>query len=326
MKIFVTGITGFVGGAIANYFASIGYEITGISRSGSLPPHISKKCSYIQADICLPLPDINADIVIHAAGLASHTASFKELFKVNVQGTKHVLAAAKNLSHFVYVSSSSVYNFTDHAMKENEAGANYIELSDYGKSKYLAEQYLLNRHNGFKISILRPRAIYGKHDHTLLPKMIRLIKGNKLFLPAHLSKKISLTHIDNFIQAIELCTLLQTDTCEVFNIADKEVYDLHQILTTLLPLVAERRLHTVTIPAILFDLFVAINSRVKLNPSLNRFAADSLTRTAVINTDKIRQELDYNPSKNFHNCYPEIAQWMHHEEGPKNLLEKINSI
>ena len=319
MKIFVTGITGFVGGSVANYFASLGHEVTGIGRSDRLPLHISNKCRYHQADISNPLPDIEADIVIHAAGLASDTASLKELYTVNVQGTQNILDAAKKIRHFIYISSSSVYQFNKSPKVEIEAGSNLDELSNYGKSKLLAEKLLLNR-NKTRITILRPRAIYGKHDQSLLPRLIKLVKGNKLFLPAHLSKNISLTHIDNLTLAIELSIKNQILYYDIFNVADKEVYDLNHILTTLLPLVTGKRLETVTIPAWLFDLFVAVNSKLKLNRSFNRFAASSLTTEATMNIDKISDQLNYIPLKNFYNSYPEIGNWIHQEDGWKTLF------
>jgi nucleoside-diphosphate-sugar epimerase len=324
VKIFITGITGFVGGAMANYFASLGYEITGIGRSDTLPPHISNNCNYLQANICKPLPEIEADIVIHAAGLASDTASFKELYAINVEGTQNVLAAAKKVNHFIYVSSSSVYNFHEHAMTEIEGGLNYEKLSGYGKSKFLAEQHVLNDSTKNKKTLLRPRAIYGRHDLSLLPRLMKLVKGNRLFLPAHVSKKISLTHIDNFVQAVELCVENQTSSFEIFNVADNEVYDLYKVLTKLLPLVASRKLQTISIPAALFDLFVAINSHFRLNPSFNQFAADSLTKTAMMNTCKISQQLHYNPGKNFYNSYPEIGHWIHQEGGWKYFFKTIH--
>jgi nucleoside-diphosphate-sugar epimerase len=319
MKIFVTGITGFVGGSVANYFASLGHEVTGIGRSDRLPLHISNKCIYHQADISNPLPDIDADIVIHAAGLASDTAPLKELYTANVQGTQNVLDAAKRIKQFIYISSSSVYQFNKFPMMEIKAGSNVEELSNYGKSKLLAEKLLLGR-NRNKITILRPRAIYGRHDQSLLPRLIKLVKGNKLFLPAHLSKNISLTHIDNLIQAIELSIKNQILYYDVFNVADKEVYDLNQVLTTLLPLVTGKRLNTVKIPAWLFELFVALNNKLKLNRSFNRFAASSLTSEATMNIDKICDQLNYRPLKNFYNSYPEIGNWIHQEDGWKTLF------
>ncbi|MEO6328561.1 MAG: NAD(P)-dependent oxidoreductase [Ginsengibacter sp.] len=319
MKMFITGITGFVGGAVANYFCNLGYDVSGIGRKPALPSHISKKCNYTQADICKPLDPIEADIIIHAAALASDTASFKEVYKVNVQGTQNVLQAAK-AGHIVYISSSSVYHYLEHSMKETEAGQDYEKLSDYGKSKFLAEQLITKEPGRNKKTILRPRAIYGKYDQVLLPRLLKLVKGNNLLLPQHLSNKISLTHIDNIIHAVELCINNQTGCLEIFNVADKEVYDLHQILTTLLPLVVGKKLKEITIRASMFNLFVAINTKVKFNRSFNRFAASSLINTAVLNIDAITQQMNYDPLKNFNNSYAEIINWIHKEDGWKNFF------
>ena len=318
---FITGITGFVGSSVANYFSDLGYDVTGIGRKTSLPAHVSDKCKYIQADIGDTLDDIESDIVIHAAALASDTASFKEVYKPNVEGTQNVLVAAKNVKHFIYISSSSVYHFHQNSMKENEAGLRFNKLSNYGKSKFLSEQLIIKDTNKNKKTILRPRAIYGKYDQQLLPRLLKLVKGNKLLLPQHITKKISLTHIHNLIHAIDLCINKQSESLEIFNVADKEVYNLHQILTTLLPLVTGKPLQTVTIPASLFNLLVAVNNRIKFNRSFNSFAASSLINTAVLNIGEIMEKMNYDPLKNFDNSYTEIADWIHKEEGWKNFFE-----
>ena len=141
MKVFITGITGFVGGACANHFASLGHTVSGIGRKPSLPLHVSQTCSYRRADIALPLPCFDADVVIHAAALTSDSAHWQQAYKANVDGTKNVLAAAKNAKHFIHISSSSVYDFRDgNRKKEKEAGIYFDLLSCYGKTKWLAEK------------------------------------------------------------------------------------------------------------------------------------------------------------------------------------------
>ncbi|MEP6616266.1 MAG: NAD(P)-dependent oxidoreductase [Ginsengibacter sp.] len=321
MKIFVTGITGFVGGAIANHFATLGHEVTGLGRKDSLPPHVSSDCNYIQADISKPLEPIGADIVIHAAGLASDTASFKDLHLINSQGTFNVVSASKEVKHFVHISSSSVYHFKDFPMEEMDAGKCYEKLSEYGKSKFLAEQHIQAARVNKK-TILRPRAIYGIHDQSLLPRLLKLVKWNKLLLPQNLSKKISLTHIDNLIQAVKLCTDTQSKAMKIYNVADAEVYDLHNVLTILLPLAVGKPLQLVRIPAMIFNLFVALNNKLNLDRSFNLFAAASLTSTAVMSIEKIRHQMGYNPARNFSNSYPEIASWIHQEHGWKNIMDQ----
>ena len=109
----------------------------------------------------------------------------------------------------------------------------------------------------------------------------------------------------------------------MFNVADNEVYNLRQILITLLPLVAGRPLHTATIPAWIFDLLVVFNNWIGLNRSFNRFAVASLTKTAMVNTDRIRHQMNYNPLKNFYNSYTEIGDWIRQEEGRKHFIQSL---
>ncbi len=46
MKIFITGITGFVGASAANYFVSAGHDVQGIGRKAVLPSNVSGACRY----------------------------------------------------------------------------------------------------------------------------------------------------------------------------------------------------------------------------------------------------------------------------------------
>jgi nucleoside-diphosphate-sugar epimerase len=322
MKIFITGITGFVGASAANYFVSAGHDVQGIGRKAVLPSNVSVACRYSSMDIINPIPEIDADIVIHSAALASDTASFKESYNVNVRGTGNVLYASRNVKHFIYISSSSVYNFNEHkVMCESDSGATFNRLSPYGQTKWLAEEAIRNSHDGIKKSILRPRAIYGKYDQLLIPRLLKLVRGNRIIVPDHLTRQISLTHVSNLMLAINLCIRNQQEDYGVFNVSDSEIYDLNLVLPALLKVVLANRLQTVRIPAAIFDFFIALNKRLQFNTVLNPFAASSLTNRSVIDIDKITHQLGYRPVNNFYNSCTEIAEWIHKEQGWKNFFK-----
>jgi len=322
MKIFITGITGFVGASAANYFVSAGHDVEGIGRKTVLPSNISRACRYSSMDITNPIPEIDADIVIHSAALASDTVSFKEAYHVNVKGTGNVLYASRNVKHFIYISSSSVYNFNEcRVMCESDSGIAFNRLSPYGQTKWLAEQAIRESRQGFKKSILRPRAIYGKYDQLLIPRLLKLVRRNRIIIPDHLTREISLTHVSNLILAIHLCMRNQQEDYEVFNVSDGEIYDLNLVLPALLKVVLANRMQTVRIPAVVFDFFVALNKRLKLNPVLNPFAASSLINKSVLDIEKITRQLGYHPVNNFYNSCTEIAEWIHKEQGWKNFFK-----
>jgi nucleoside-diphosphate-sugar epimerase len=318
MKIFITGVTGFVGSSVANHFISAGHTVQGIGRKAVLPPWVSSSCNYAPIDICNSVDDIDADILIHAAALASDNVSFEEAFHVNVKGTENVLLAAQRVKHFIYISSSSVYHYKkDKGMFEGDSGIDFDHLSPYGQTKWLAEEIISKSNTDFKKTILRPRAIYGKYDQLLLPRLFKLVRGNRIFLPAHLTKQISLTHISNLILAIELCISKQAAELAVFNVADAEAYDLNTVLPTLLSAVLSKSMHVLKIPVWLFDSLVVLNKKLKLSSALNPLAVSSLTQSGILNIHKITHSLGYTPVKNFYNSYGEIAEWINLEQGWK---------
>lgn len=321
MKICVTGITGFVGGAVANFFAEQGHSVTGIGRKAQLPPHINPACHYIKADITKPLKPFEAEVIIHAAALASDLASYDLLYATNVVGTANVLKASKSASYFIYISSSSVYDFSLPIAEEGDAGKNFKSLSFYGQTKFLAEKLVLENSSRQNKYILRPRAIYGVYDNVLLPRLLKLVKKNILLLPSHVTHCISLTHIDNLIDAISACVGKPTSSPVILNIADNKIYNLHHILTTLLPAVTRQKLKVLKIPTAIWELIIGLNELARFNESLTRFGSYSLTKDAILNIDKASSMLGYSPPKNFDNSFFVIAEWINKTGGWKSYLK-----
>lgn len=325
MKICITGITGFVGGAAANYFANRGHEVIGIGRKEHLPSHINPACHYIKSDITKPLKPFEADVIIHAAGLASDMAGYDLLYAANVVGTHNVLKASKSASCFIYISSSSVYHFTAPVATEKDGGKSFNLLSAYGKTKFLGEKLVLNSPVIKTKYILRPRAIYGTHDSVLLPRLLKLVRRNTLVLPANLTQSISLTHIDNLLAVIDSCVSKQTSTPMIFNVADNEIYDLNHILTTLLPAVTNQKLKVLKIPRHFWEAMISLNELISFDPSLTRFANSSLTKAAILDIGAASSTLEYAPVKNFDNSYFEIADWINQTGGWKNYLSNVSN-
>src|ERR671922_2028500 len=78
MKLLITGVTGFMGGSIAQFAARQGHDIFGIGNSKqSLPCDLQR---YVQADIINSnlstiIGDFAPDVIFHAAGPASVASS-----------------------------------------------------------------------------------------------------------------------------------------------------------------------------------------------------------------------------------------------------------
>ena len=130
-KIFITGICGFVGFNLANYFQSLGYRVYGIdnlSRKGSeknLKLLRNKGVKVFKMNLAekknfkLFKKNMTFHAFIHCAALTSvldgtNNNSAEFLYKNNLLSTLHSLKICNYLSaKFIYISSSRVYSISE---------------------------------------------------------------------------------------------------------------------------------------------------------------------------------------------------------------------
>lgn len=304
MKIAITGATGFVGANLVRHFAQRGDEIVAIGR-GVPPAVLLRFAKWVPGDIRQPLPKLEVDAVVHAAALADDKAGLSELLAANLQGTKNVFAAAVGCPVFIQISSSSVYE-PSLENTENQAGGN---LSNYGKSKLAADEWLLAQElDNQRVCIMRPRAIYGIGDRILLPKILRLQVSKRLaILPGRLAATTSMTHVGNLCHAVEQC--LKSRANGAFNIADETPYQLHDIFESVLRRVGgvEQFAH---LPERLITSSVKLKTALGIRSGLSEQAWQYLTKDAVLNIEKAKNQLKYQPTTNFWSQLDELAEWV----------------
>ncbi len=322
MKLFITGINGFIGGSLANHYVKQGHDICGIGRQDKLASFVSKDCKYIKGDISQTPPNISADVIIHCAALASDKASYEMLYLNNVRGTDNIIEASQDAGHFIYISSSSVYSFNERPMRENEAGAEMNLLSNYGKTKLLGEQLVLSKSKVYSKYILRPRAVYGINDRLLLPRLLKLVKGKKLILPAHTTSNISLTHISNLIQAVQLCINSKSGNSKTYNVSDAHPYALAEVLTPLLKAITQTDLKVIKIPTAVWEGLIKLNEWIGFNNNLTRFGSEQFTKRAILDIEAIKNEMNYCPEKNMLDSYDEISNWIKQLGGWEKYMQR----
>jgi nucleoside-diphosphate-sugar epimerase len=322
MKIVITGANGFVGASLCRYFYQHGHQVIATGRQEKPNAKLLEYASYIQADITKPIKHFDADVCIHAAGLASDTADYEELFLNNVTGTQHVLAAAKSCQYFIFISSSSVYDFTAKPAIESDASL-IASLSDYGKTKLLAEELVTaNIPARQQRLILRPRAIYGIGDRLLLSRILKLLRWQMVFYPADNRLQTSATHINNIAYAIELFLGRQNKLAlQLFNIADDQVYLLKDLTLKMLNVVEGRSLKVVNIPP------GVIRSLAYVNPKqVSPLALKTLTKHSILDLEHIKNTLGYQPLHTFDNSYKEIGVWVNNLGGKKVYMNNLNDV
>lgn len=242
LRILVTGGTGFVGGAIARAAVAQGHKVWVAGRRparipGTVDLHwdFSERYPELSEPRRVP-PDLPRaiDAVVHAAACVSDSAPAAMARAVNVGGTLAARAAYPEAT-FVHISSASVYNprHSDVFAREQDAPVSPdLYVNAYGRTKAEAERALLaaharpdatDRRGDGALVLLRPHAVYGPGDTTLLPRLEAAVRRGSLALPGGGQVLHSVTHIDTLVKVVlAACERPPTrGTPVIANVADR---------------------------------------------------------------------------------------------------------
>jgi nucleoside-diphosphate-sugar epimerase len=224
----------------------------------------------------------------------------------NVTGTKNVADAAKNCRTFIHTSTSSVYTNSDEPISEEMAGEKPgKKLSGYGKSKLLAEDILEKTCTSDSCFILRPRGIYGAGDKVLLPRLLKLVRNNKMIRPGSMNVQLSMTHYSNFAMAVESCMLSQKKGLTVYNVADDKTYVLYDVVKKLLTTLYNTDLPEKNLPLGILKFMSAL----RIGDATPLFI-NTISKNFVLDISKIKHELNYMPVTNLYSGLNEIVNWV----------------
>jgi dihydroflavonol-4-reductase len=178
MKALVTGGTGFVGSHVARQLAERGDQVRVLHRPTSRtqalegipyePAHGDVTDREAVRRACE-----GVDVVFHVAAVADYwRADVKHMFEVNVEGTRHVLAAAQEagVQRVVFTSSAAALGFLDDRPSDEAVPFNLPkEKFPYGYSKKLAEEIASGyAAQGLHVVTLNPVVIMGPGDLNVI--------------------------------------------------------------------------------------------------------------------------------------------------------------
>lgn len=201
----------------------------------------------------------------------------------------------------VYLSSPSVC-FGGEGREQVAEAEPVIDrpLNHYVRSKIAAEK-IVQQASDLSAILLRPRAIFGPGDTTILPRIIEGLQSGKLPIIGDGKNRVNLTYIDNAVHAVE-CALQgsQSLSGKIFNIHDGEEVELwHEIafVAEQLRLPMPRSQLSMAKAYKIGQLLELIHRglRLKAEPRLTRYTATVLGQTQTLSIDAARSQLGYSP-------------------------------
>jgi nucleoside-diphosphate-sugar epimerase len=185
MNILVTGACGYKGNVLVPKLLNAGHSVTAFDImwfGNDLPHH--PKLIVIQGDVrhidSIPLQGIEA--IIHLSSIANDPAGDldpKLTWEVSALATMQLAdkAARQGIKRFIYASSGSVYGLKDEEQVTEDL--TLVPLSEYNKTKMVAERVVLSYTDDMVVQIVRPATVCG-----LSPRMRLDVSVNMLTMQA----------------------------------------------------------------------------------------------------------------------------------------------
>ena len=183
MKVLVTGGSGFLGSWVCELLSKReGTEVRALVRRTSNTKHLKTLSNVTLAEgsvedaRSVDEAAKGVDAVVHCAGLVK-AKNEDELVRVNVQGTKNLVRAAKEhgSKRFVHVSSLEACG---PSLDGSPVPVDQERpVTAYGRSKLAAEKAVLEAKDALPVVVLRPGAIYGPRDVEILEAFKSVKRG-----------------------------------------------------------------------------------------------------------------------------------------------------
>ena len=191
MLAFVTGGTGFIGGAVTRHLIGAGHKVRALVRPGAdtrqldgLP--VERVTGDLGDGQVLTRAMAGCEWVFHVAALYSYWGHhWDDFYQANVEGTRRMLEAARvaKVERLVYTSSVAALGFyRDHTPATEDTPSTLDDrIGPYQRSKFLAEQVAHDyARQGVPVVIVNPSTPVGVGDHKPTPTgqiIVDLLKG-----------------------------------------------------------------------------------------------------------------------------------------------------
>ena len=214
MSIYLTGASGFVGENLISYF----------KNKIEIKKHV-RESEFL----------IKENTVIHLAGKAHDSKNISnkdEYYEVNTELTKQIFDSFLTSDSSIFIYMSSVKAVADNVVGILKEDCLPNPKTHYGKSKLLAENYILSQKipSNKRVYILRPCMIHGPNNKGNLNLLYNLVLKRIPWILGAFQNKRSYCSIDNLLFVINELIKNTSIPSGVYNISDDGYLSTNEIV------------------------------------------------------------------------------------------------
>jgi nucleoside-diphosphate-sugar epimerase len=317
-KVAVTGAGGFIGNAVCRGFVERGAEVVGLEIDESTEDRVTATgAAFATCDVAADLPErrsahdvidrVVPDYVVHTAAHVREWGAMEDFVRVNVQGTRNVLDAAKGtgVERVVHISSVVVYGYDDPGEQDEDVfhrtyGIPYIDTKS-------ASDALACRGGAV---VIRPGDVYGPHSVPWVLRPLELARAGQLAVPGNGDGVMLPVYIDDLVQAVALA-LQEGTPGRPYAAWDGEPVTFEDYFNRLADLVGGRHARRLPRP-LLAASAAAMEAAAHVRgapPAFSRNAITFVDRRGTVSTRRIREELGWEPRVGLDEGLRRVGEW-----------------
>jgi nucleoside-diphosphate-sugar epimerase len=259
--------------------------------------------------------------LFHAAAVIHPAHGTAEFRRVNVEGTRNLVAAATQAAvrRIVHVSSNSPIGTNRSTSELFDEHAPYNPYMGYGKSKKLAEEIVRGAHDRGELEavIIRPPWFYGPGQPPRQALFFHMIRDGKAPIVGGGENRRSMAYIDNICQGALLCERVDAAAGQVYWIADRRPYPMTEIIDVIERVisrdfavkVAGKRMH---LPGVASEVAYGIDWMLQACGLYHQkiHVLSEMNKTIACSIEKAERELGYDPKIALEEGIRRSIRWM----------------
>jgi nucleoside-diphosphate-sugar epimerase len=284
-QIIISGATGFVGQNLTPFLKKEGWKVMPLLRKGNDQNNITfDKVGKNDLD--------HVKAIIHLAGKAhdlKKTSSDEEYYQVNTELTKKLFDLFLESDSEIFIYFSSVKAVADEVQGVLTENHPYMPQTVYGKSKALAEQYVLSKKlpENKRLYILRPCMIHGLGNKGNLNLLYQFVAKGIPYPLAAFKNKRSFVSVDTVNKIIKEL-IVQVPDSGIFNLADDQALSTNELIETIAAAIGKKPKLLAVHPSMM-NAIAGIGSVLRL--PLNKDQLQKLTASYEVSNKKIKASL-----------------------------------